>query len=137
MSFYEIRPDLLKQQSENLRLRVFYDRNSDILVWEDRQTGEVESFQLSFRNLRFVGESEVIIEWRKNRAIKFGQVDEGTRLLKMTGIIHFKPLVPSDALKKMNHQFEKQAEDIDPKIRQFILARLMECLDEVEPPPIA
>ena len=132
MPFYEIRPELLKQENPSLRLRVFYDKGSDILVWEDPHSGEIDSFQLSFRNLRFIGESEVLIEWRKTSTLKFGRVDEGSRLLKMSGIINFKPEIPDEALLRMIENFKRRAQDIDDKITCFILDRLHEGL-EVQP----
>ena len=128
VSFYEIRGDLLKQENPDLKLRVFYDKGSDILVWENKTSGLIESFQLSFRNLLFIGQSEVIIEWRQSGNLKFGHVDDGSRLLKMTGIIHFKPLVPAEALEKMVAQFKQRSAQIDAKISHFILERLHEGL---------
>lgn len=132
MAFYEIRPELLKNNSDQLRLRVFYDRGSDIMVWEEMDSDEINSFQLSFRNLHFIGEPEVLIEWRKSRSLKFGQVDEGSRLMKMTGIIHFKPLMPMDSLQRMLDEFERRSRDIDPAIRTFILDRLEEGLATIQ-----
>ncbi len=133
MAFYEIRQDILKQDHPNLHFRAFNDHNADLLLWMVKDTFDVDAFQLSFRHLEYVGEPEVIVEWRQSASLKFGEVEHGLHLKKMTGIIHFKPFIPQIALQKMIHEFDQRSGDIDSRICEFVLQALNESLTVLTP----
>ncbi len=128
MAFYEIRPDVLKQDQKQLRLRLFCDNRSDLFVWVNRQSGEIDCFQLSFQDMQLFGQPEVLVEWQQARSLKFGRVDEGKAWKKTSPLIHFRPNLPLAAIEIMMNEFELRSKNIDRQVRQFILQMLKEEL---------
>lgn len=131
MALYEIRPDILKQEYAHLHFRAFCDKGADLLVWLDGQTDELDSFQLSFQHLEYVGAPELLIEWRRCRTLRLGEVSHGTQLKNMTGIIHFEPFIPRAILQLIITEFGHRAVELDDNIRIAIERVLQNSLAEL------
>ncbi|MBI3891813.1 MAG: hypothetical protein HY303_09830 [Candidatus Wallbacteria bacterium] len=128
MSLSEVNTKFVQQADPGLHKRWFADDEVDLTVWQE-DTGAITHFQ-------FVLCGRDMIEWDQLRGVRLGVLQDSRESgVKGARTYVLKSVPDSRTLNQALREFERQSDELDPRLRAFVLGALGEPLGiEFRPP---